>query len=677
MMPRLVFSTRLTWQATLLMALFVLAACGGGGGSGPSPEDNVTIRGFMDDGSGDTPIPDAVCRFLVPSGAQAHSDTTDANGAFRLVVAPDTRGHIVCSPRTAPSLALSTFCSTLGSATGSDIDSERVTPATTVVSDIIDQEAGPDPEGRKVELLNDIATHSDPDLDIVVTMAERLYQAMYARQIDTGFGDDDSGNGGDGGDGGNGDSGGASGDVGDGADFSPLKQATCDFVVGPTLAGGEPVSRSALADFIADGLVDRPDLAAVAEEVNQGTDPTAVQSAFHEIFPNGLGSPIETLSDDQGHYNLPVPPNMSGYIRCIPEGFQRLVLGTYFRARDVDESVDGQDVNPAITMFSTEVVPNIRLELDDALLNFWSDIDGLEVNLSGPNLPLGPVTGMTLASDSLPANVEVNLVASAVTSMFNAFYKNNYDVDFLAAITELRENHTVRPAFLEAQGIPVDESQGVANLIDEAIAEAALSLGTDLETAWSTGRINVTVMDDEDGRLISDATLEITNTEPELTCSGCGSQTDTQGQLTLVIGGVGQTPTEIVVAVSDVPGFAPATFSTQLVALATIDLEARLTNTAWDTLAPTVTITSPSGVATITSSGILDIQGTATDNDAVVSVTWSNDRGGSGTCQGTTDWSASGITLSIGVNLITITARDAAGNESVDELNVTYVQPEI
>jgi hypothetical protein len=53
-------------------------------------------------------------------------------------------------------------------------------------------------------------------------------------------------------------------------------------------------------------------------------------------------------------------------------------------------------------------------------------------------------------------------------------------------------------------------------------------------------------------------------------------------------------------------------------------------------------------------------------------VTWTNSRGGSGTATGTTSWSASGIALQSGSNVITVTARDAAGNSGTDMLAVTY-----
>lgn len=58
----------------------------------------------------------------------------------------------------------------------------------------------------------------------------------------------------------------------------------------------------------------------------------------------------------------------------------------------------------------------------------------------------------------------------------------------------------------------------------------------------------------------------------------------------------------------------------------------------------------------------IDIVGTASDDVGISRVTWTNDRGGSGVCVGTTNWYVRGIYLQPGRNLITITASDAAGN---------------
>lgn len=95
-----------------------------------------------------------------------------------------------------------------------------------------------------------------------------------------------------------------------------------------------------------------------------------------------------------------------------------------------------------------------------------------------------------------------------------------------------------------------------------------------------------------------------------------------------------------------------------------------------DSQPPTITITSPvSGPTYSTAVGILDVSGSGSDDRGVTLVTWSNDRGGSGTATGTTSWSVSGIVLLAGANVITITGRDLAGNTGSDVVTVTYTPP--
>lgn len=99
-----------------------------------------------------------------------------------------------------------------------------------------------------------------------------------------------------------------------------------------------------------------------------------------------------------------------------------------------------------------------------------------------------------------------------------------------------------------------------------------------------------------------------------------------------------------------------------------------LTVTRTDGTAPTVTITSPTSNPTVSySNASMTLGGTASDNVGVTQVTWSNSRGGSGTASGTTTWSVSGIALQTGSNVLTVTARDAAGNSSTDTLTVTLM----
>ena len=96
------------------------------------------------------------------------------------------------------------------------------------------------------------------------------------------------------------------------------------------------------------------------------------------------------------------------------------------------------------------------------------------------------------------------------------------------------------------------------------------------------------------------------------------------------------------------------------------------TGSGTDTAAPTVTITTPTANPTFsTTNPLLNLGGTAADNVGVTQVTWANSRGGSGTASGTTSWTASGIVLQLGANVLTVTARDAAGNTATDSVTVT------
>jgi hypothetical protein len=87
-----------------------------------------------------------------------------------------------------------------------------------------------------------------------------------------------------------------------------------------------------------------------------------------------------------------------------------------------------------------------------------------------------------------------------------------------------------------------------------------------------------------------------------------------------------------------------------------------------DTTPPTVSIAS---TAATTGAAALTLSGTAADNVGVTQVAWTNNRGGSGTASGTTSWTASGIPLVTGANVITVIARDAAGNTGQSSVTIT------
>jgi uncharacterized protein (TIGR03437 family) len=91
-----------------------------------------------------------------------------------------------------------------------------------------------------------------------------------------------------------------------------------------------------------------------------------------------------------------------------------------------------------------------------------------------------------------------------------------------------------------------------------------------------------------------------------------------------------------------------------------------------DTAAQTINITSPTSAGTFSTTGTaISLSGTATDNVGVTQVTWVASGGGSGIAAGTSSWNASGIVLQSGSNQLTVTARDAAGNQSSAVITVT------
>src|SRR5207249_2042341 len=96
-----------------------------------------------------------------------------------------------------------------------------------------------------------------------------------------------------------------------------------------------------------------------------------------------------------------------------------------------------------------------------------------------------------------------------------------------------------------------------------------------------------------------------------------------------------------------------------------------------DTSAPTTTITTPtSGSSYTTNTSPLTLGGTATDNVGVTQVSWTNSHGGTGTATGTTTWSAPGIALQPGSNVLTVTARDAAAHSPHAALPISGAGPD-
>ncbi|MFO0793483.1 MAG: carbohydrate binding domain-containing protein [Candidatus Brocadiaceae bacterium] len=109
------------------------------------------------------------------------------------------------------------------------------------------------------------------------------------------------------------------------------------------------------------------------------------------------------------------------------------------------------------------------------------------------------------------------------------------------------------------------------------------------------------------------------------------------------------------------------------------DAAGNVSNTASDTIevdsiVPVVSITSPTSDATYkTTASTISLGGGVTDDGSgVYSVTWSSDKGESGTANGTTSWTISNISLTDGDTAITVTAADNAGNTGTGTIIISY-----
>ena len=98
-----------------------------------------------------------------------------------------------------------------------------------------------------------------------------------------------------------------------------------------------------------------------------------------------------------------------------------------------------------------------------------------------------------------------------------------------------------------------------------------------------------------------------------------------------------------------------------------------------ETTVPTIQITTPtSNPIYPTNQATINIFGTASDNVGVTEVTWVNSSTrATGTASGTTPWAVNGISLKSGSNVISVTAKDAAGNKGTATLTVTYTPVDI
>ncbi|PON11809.1 hypothetical protein C2W62_42890, partial [Candidatus Entotheonella serta] len=145
----------------------------------------MRIEGVVDDGTASSPIAHARCRLedYADSNITHGVAIADSNSFYRLDVQTDIQGVLLCAPPPLPRLSLSTFISTVGQAAGHVMADEDVTPASTIITEIILQERPSNPVDLKASLFADLA-QGDSAITVLVEAATRFYKALLDADLD-------------------------------------------------------------------------------------------------------------------------------------------------------------------------------------------------------------------------------------------------------------------------------------------------------------------------------------------------------------------------------------------------------------------------------------------------------------------------------------------------------------
>ena len=89
-----------------------------------------------------------------------------------------------------------------------------------------------------------------------------------------------------------------------------------------------------------------------------------------------------------------------------------------------------------------------------------------------------------------------------------------------------------------------------------------------------------------------------------------------------------------------------------------------------DMTAPTIALSLPSTDFASARTAV-DLTGRASDDVGIASISWTNSLGGGGSIAGAQNWYIPPVPLQVGVNVLTVTATDAAGRTASDSVTVT------
>lgn len=238
------------------------------------------------------------------------------------------------------------------------------------------------------------------------------------------------------------------------------------------------------------------------------TSPIARAACQFKTFQGDILA--QDTSDDQGNIALDVPVGSVGFIECMPPTLSQLTLSTFVSTEGAQAGeripMEGREpVSPATTLFNQRIGRRLNRNREAIKQNFLLDITSLNVRIRLEN---GRLTGFDVVDPQNVSELDVGLSAFAATALFNGFFQQGINADFQAAQQNLMEQERVRSASLEALGVPGQQAETLAIIVNTSIDMAADAFDvpvpsppsdstTPLGGAFAKARLRVRVLDRE------------------------------------------------------------------------------------------------------------------------------------------------------------------------------------
>ncbi len=215
----------------------------------------------------------------------------------------------------------------------------------------------------------------------------------------------------------------------------------------------------------------------VAGRMTDGTLTSPIAQATCQFATSEGDVLAEDTTDDQGRFALDVPVDRVGSIECTPPGLPQLALSTLIDTQGVQAGetipMDGQEaVSPATTLLNQRIGRRFTTNRDAIKQNYLLDIASLSVRIRRDN---GRLAGFDVIDPQQVSEPAVGLSAFAATALYNAFFQLGIDADFQAAQQDLIARERVRARHLQTLGIPIEQAEVLARLLNASIDAAAVA----------------------------------------------------------------------------------------------------------------------------------------------------------------------------------------------------------